>query len=114
MQTFDNTTARSYLVRDVTVARWEQYAAADRMPFCSMWYTVPPGSSSPVDRHPELELSVVVTGSAVVEVDGRSTEVQPGHAFLLESDEPHVVHNRSTDKELVVFSAYWPPEAVGA
>ena len=37
-----------------------------------------------------------------------------GSAFLLDSEEAHVVHNRSTEAPLVVFSAYWMPAAAGA
>ena len=109
MRTFDNTTARTALVRDIAVARWEQYDLGDCMPFDTMWYTVPPGSSSPADCHPELELSVVVTGSAEVEAGGRVHQVDQGSAFLLESEETHVVHNRSLDSPLLVFSTYWMP-----
>jgi mannose-6-phosphate isomerase-like protein (cupin superfamily) len=111
MRTFDNTTAETYMVRDIAVARWEQYGLGDRMPFDTMWYTVPPGSSSPPDRHPEVELSVVVTGSARVEVGGQTADVAQGSAFLLESDETHVVHNRSADQPLLVFSTYWMPRS---
>jgi mannose-6-phosphate isomerase-like protein (cupin superfamily) len=111
MRTFDNTTAETYMVRDIAVARWEQYGLGDRMPFDTMWYTVPPGSSSPPDRHPEVELSVVVTGSARVEVGGQTADVAQGSAFLLESDETHVVRNRSADQPLLVFSTYWMPRS---
>jgi mannose-6-phosphate isomerase-like protein (cupin superfamily) len=109
MRTFDNAAARTVMVRDIAVARWEQYDLGDHMPFNSMWYTVPPASSSPADRHPELELSVVVTGSADVEVGGRIHRIGQGSAFLLESEETHVVHNRSVDAPLLVFSTYWMP-----
>jgi mannose-6-phosphate isomerase-like protein (cupin superfamily) len=109
MRTFDKTEAQTVMVRDIAVARWEQYSLGDCMPFDTMWYTVPPGSSSPADCHPELELSVVVTGSADVEVGGRIRRVDQGSAFLLESDESHVVHNRSLDLPLLVFSTYWMP-----
>ena len=109
MRTFDKSQARIVMVRDIAVARWEQYGLGDCMPFDTMWYTVPPGSSSPADCHPELELSVVVTGSADVEAGGRVHQVDQGSAFLLESEETHVVHNRSLDSPLLVFSTYWMP-----
>jgi mannose-6-phosphate isomerase-like protein (cupin superfamily) len=112
MRTFDNTTAKTAMVQDVAVARWEQYSLGDCMPFDTMWYTVPPGSTSPPDCHPELELSVVVTGSAAVEAGGRVAEVDQGSAFLLESGETHIVHNRSDDQPLLVFSTYWMPRSL--
>jgi len=109
MRTFDKGAADTYRVDRVTVARWEQYSLGDRLPFQAMWYTVPPDSSSPRDCHPEVELSLVVSGSAAVEAGGTITEVPHGSAFLLASQEAHVVHNRSADQPLVVFSAYWMP-----
>src|SRR5215470_2540659 len=113
MRTFDKGAADTYLVDRVTVARWEQYSLGGSLPFQAMWYTVPPDSSSPRDCHPEVELSLVVSGSAAVEAGGTVTEVPPGSAFLLDSQEAHVVHNRSTDQPLVVFSAYWMPTGAG-
>jgi mannose-6-phosphate isomerase-like protein (cupin superfamily) len=109
MRTFDRSTAATYFVRDVEVARWEQYSLGESMPFQNMWYTVPPGASGPADCHPERELSIVVSGSALVEAPGRRDEVLEGNAFLLESMETHVVHNLSADRPLLIFSSYWMP-----
>src|SRR5215470_8325438 len=114
MRTFDKGAADTYLVDRVTVARWEQYSLGGSLPFQAMWYTVPPDSSSPRDCHPEVELSLVVSGSAAVEAGGAITEVPPGSAFLLDSQEAHVVHNRSAEQPLVVFSAYWMPAGAPA
>ena len=113
MRKFDKNAADTYLVEAVRVARWEQYSLGDRLPFHAMWYTVPPSSSSPRDRHAEVELSIVVSGSAAVEAGGTITEVDDGSAFLLDSEEAHVVHNRCTERPLVVFSAYWMPAELG-
>jgi quercetin dioxygenase-like cupin family protein len=113
LRTFDNTTAESYLVADIEVVRWEQYGLGDAMPFNAMWYTVPPGSTSPADCHPELELSVVLSGSATVSVgDGSAVVVERGGAFLIDSDETHTLHN-GTDAPVLVFSAYWMPTKQG-
>ena len=114
MRKFDKGAAGTYLVDRVEVARWEQYSLGDRLPFQAMWYTVPPKASSPRDCHPEVELSIVVSGSAVVEAGGQIVEVDHGSAFLLDSNEAHVVHNHSTQAPLVVFSTYWMPAAAGA
>ena len=109
MRTFDNATTRTQAVGVVDVARWEQYTLGDALPFQAMWYTVPPLSSGPRDCHPEVELSLVMTGTAAVEVGGTVTEVAQGSAFLLDSEEAHTIHNRSADSPLLVFSAYWMP-----
>ncbi len=106
MRKFDSTTADSYSVADVEVTRWEQYDLGDALPFNAMWYVVPPGSSSPVDNHPERELSLVVSGRGLVQSGDDRFEVGPGNAFLLDCDEDHMVTNRSSEP-LVVFSTYW-------
>ena len=109
MRTFDLSTGADQYVKDLRVVRWEQYGLERELPFQAMWYSVPPGSESPRDQHPELELSVVVAGTAHVLVGGREYEVPQGNAFLLGTTEAHVVVNRSADAELTVFSAYWMP-----
>ena len=97
-------------VEGVDVFRWDGYDGVDAMPFKAMWYEVPAGGKSPTDQHPEVELSIVVSGAAAVAVDGADpVEVPTGGAFLLNSDEAHVVYNRSDEQPLVVFSAYWMP-----
>ena len=65
----------------------------------------------PLDQHPELELSIVVAGTAHVLVGDAVHEITQGNAFLLSSTEAHVVQNRSDDELLTVFSAYWMPVA---
>jgi mannose-6-phosphate isomerase-like protein (cupin superfamily) len=109
MQHFCSDSAESYAVGTVDVARWEQYALGETLPFQAMWYVVPPASSSPRDCHPEVELSVVISGTAAVEASGDITEVTQGSAFLLDSEEAHVIHNRSPDVPLRVFTTYWMP-----
>lgn len=109
MRTFDSTKSSFGQVGPIEVARWEQYQLGNVMPFDAMWYTVPPGSSSARDCHPEPELSIVVAGTASVEVAGEITEAGTGTAFLLASEEAHVIHNRSSDRPLMIFSAYWMP-----
>jgi quercetin dioxygenase-like cupin family protein len=109
MRHFASDSAESNPVGVVDVARWEQYSLEDTLPFQAMWYTVPPDSSSPQDCHPEVELSVVISGRAWVEASGEVTEVAPGSAFLLDSEEAHVIHNRSSYDPLLVFTTYWMP-----
>jgi quercetin dioxygenase-like cupin family protein len=111
MRTFDLSSGESVLVNDLRVVRWEQYELGGQMPFQAMWYSVPKGSESPIDQHPEHELSVVVAGTAHVLVGDAVHEIPHGSAFLLSSAEAHAVQNRSADELLTVFSAYWMPEA---
>lgn len=112
MRTFDSGKSAYAEVGPIQVARWEQqYEFGTTLPFGAMWYTVPPGASSVRDCHPEPELSIVVAGTGFVEVASGITEVGVGSAFLLDSEEAHVVHNRTDDSPLTIFSAYWMPLA---
>jgi mannose-6-phosphate isomerase-like protein (cupin superfamily) len=110
MRTFDSGKSTFVEVGPIQVARWEQqYQFGTALPFGAMWYTVPPGESSVRDCHPEPELSIVVAGTGFVEVASGTTEVAVGSAFLLDSEEAHVIHNRTADSPLTIFSAYWMP-----
>jgi quercetin dioxygenase-like cupin family protein len=105
--------AETYAVGTVDVARWEQYGLQQILPFQAMWYTVPPGDSSPRDCHPEIELSIVITGTASVETGGEVTEAPAGSAFLLDSNEAHVIHNRG-DEPLLIYTHFWMPGSAAA
>lgn len=109
MRVFDRNAAESHAVEGVQVTRWEQYQLEGTLPFQAMWYEVPAGGTAPLDRHPEWELSVVVSGVAEVQAGGSTQVVGRGGSFLLPGDEAHVVRNGSTDQPLLVFSAYWMP-----
>lgn len=114
MRKFDSSSAQSNQIGSVDVARWEQYGLGSTMPFGAMWYSVMAGQSSPRDCHPEYELSIVLNGTASVETGGVITDVPAGSAFLLDSEEAHVIHNRQ-DTPVTIFSAYWmPAETDGA
>ena len=108
MRKFDSSSALSNRIAFVDVARWEQYEVGSTMPFGAMWYSVMAGQSSPRDCHPEFELSIVLSGTASVETGGTITDVPAGSAFLLDSEEAHVIHNRQ-DMPVTIFSAYWMP-----
>jgi mannose-6-phosphate isomerase-like protein (cupin superfamily) len=97
----------------IEIGRWEQYAGIGETPFGAMWCVVPPAGRSAIDRHSERELWVVVQGNADVETDQATQSAPTGSAVLLESQEPHVMVNRSADEPLVVLSLYWEPEAAG-
>lgn len=112
MRVLDRNRSESIRKGDMEFVRWEQFGLDATLPFGAMWYTVAPRSISPRDVHVESELSIVVSGRAGVEVGGTVTEVEQGNAFLLDGNEPHIVHNRS-DAPLVIFSAYWDPATVG-
>src|SRR5690242_9266352 len=70
MRAFQRQTSVHHPAGAVSVARWEQFGVDPSMPFGAMWYSVPPGETSPLDVHPERELSLVVSGTADVESGG--------------------------------------------
>jgi mannose-6-phosphate isomerase-like protein (cupin superfamily) len=109
MRHFIGESAETSAVGAVDVARWEQYGLDGLLPFQAMWYTVRPDSSSPRDCHPEMELSVVLSGTAFVEAAEQISEVRAGSAFLLDGQEAHIIHNRSAETPLSVFTTYWMP-----
>jgi mannose-6-phosphate isomerase-like protein (cupin superfamily) len=111
MRVLDRASSESIPKENMEFVRWEQYGLDGTLPFGAMWYTVAPRSTSPRDVHVEGELSIVLSGRASVEVGGTVTDVEQGNAFLLDGNEPHIVHNRS-DTPLVIFSAYWDPATV--
>ena len=92
--------------------RWERYEDLGDLPFGAMWCVVPPGAHGDEDRHPEVELAVVVDGSAVIESSGTKLDAPLGSAVLISSHEPHVVHNRSERDPLRLLSLYWMPEGM--
>jgi len=114
MRVFDRDSATSMTKGPLEITRWEQFQATRELPFGAMWYSVAPGQSSPLDQHPETELSIVLRGDAEVEVGGVTTFVPQGSAFLLDSEEAHVIHNRSATDPLDILSAYWMPRSAGA
>jgi mannose-6-phosphate isomerase-like protein (cupin superfamily) len=114
VRVLDRNRARTQHVAGLQVTRWAQFDLDEPLPFQAMWYAVPPSGSTYQDRHPEAELSLVVAGTATVEALGGIVEVSVGEAFLLPAGEPHVVHNRRQDADLVVFSAYWLPASTEA
>lgn len=97
----------------IQVGRWSQYAGTDALPFDAMWCVVPPGSRTERDRHPEVELAVVVNGDATFESGDTTVDALQGAAVLLSSNEQHIVHNRSDVSPLVMLSIYWLPTDLG-
>src|SRR5580765_4329724 len=93
MRVIDRGAMPAALAGRVEVNRWPSADPPAAMPFQAMWYAVPPATSSPTDQHPETELSLVISGRGLVEVAGRTWKVSSGNAFLLDSNEPHTVHN---------------------
>ncbi len=113
MQVFTADPAVLASEHDILIGRWEQYAGVGETPFGAMWCVVPPGGRSNLDCHSERELWVVVQGDAEVESGQHSRFAPAGSAVLLESQEPHVMVNRSADEPLIVLSLYWEPGAPG-
>jgi mannose-6-phosphate isomerase-like protein (cupin superfamily) len=113
MQVLTNDPAGLTAEHGIQIGRWTQYAGLMETPFGAMWCVVPPGGRSAVDCHSERELWVIVHGDADVESGDAAVPAPNGSAVLLESQEPHVMVNRSAENPLVVLSLYWEPAATG-
>jgi mannose-6-phosphate isomerase-like protein (cupin superfamily) len=98
----------------IEVGRWTQYAGIGDTPFGAMWCLVPPGGRTNTDCHSEREMWIVVSGNAEVQLPDRSETALTGNAVLLDSEEPHVLVNRSAAEPLVVLSLYWEPGTAAA
>lgn len=97
----------SYAIGVVDIFPLEDYPVGHTLPFGCLWYSLPPNSTAKEDTHVSVEMSIVVSGTAWVEASGEITEVGPGGIFLLDSWEGHILHNRSPDEPLLVFTTYW-------
>jgi quercetin dioxygenase-like cupin family protein len=93
----------------IQIGRWDRHPGLDHLPFGAMWCVVSPGGSSEPDHHPEIEMAVVMSGTALYTVDGRTVAAEPGSVILLEPEEHHVIHNASPDQPLTILSLYWLP-----
>jgi mannose-6-phosphate isomerase-like protein (cupin superfamily) len=70
-----------------------------------------PGESSGEkgNEHPKSEqLLLVLEGSVVAEVDGKTTTLKAGDFVIVPRESPHVFRNVSSEKA-VTFNVYAPP-----
>lgn len=95
----------------IMAGRWSQYSELGDMPFGAMWCVTPPGGQSDPDQHSQRELVVVVSGSAEVRAGDSQQVAQTGNAVLLESEEQHVMINKSATDPLVTLNLYWEPSS---
>jgi mannose-6-phosphate isomerase-like protein (cupin superfamily) len=95
----------------IRIGRWSQYAELGDLPFDAMWCEVPARGHSATDRHPEIELAVVVSGDATFTVDDREVAAPRGTAMLLHPNESHVI--QAHDEPVRILSLYWLPEPEG-
>ena len=95
----------------ILAGRWTQYPDIGDLPFGAMWCVTPPGGKSDPDQHSQRELVVIVSGSAEVHAGGSQQTAQTGNVVLLESEEQHVVVNRSDTDPLLTLNLYWEPSA---
>jgi mannose-6-phosphate isomerase-like protein (cupin superfamily) len=112
MRVFAGDSARLEPEFGIMAGRWEQqYSDTGDMPFGAMWCVTPPGGQSDPDQHSQRELVVIVSGSAEVHAGDSQQTAQAGNVVLLESEERHVVVNKSTTDPLVTLNLYWEPSA---
>jgi quercetin dioxygenase-like cupin family protein len=110
--------------------------AADESPVCLPWADVPieqvlpgitrqtihgahqtmiryvyePGSVFPIHAHPEEQMTVVVRGRIVFQIDGQWQELGPGHVAVIPANLPHGAHVAGADT-VETFNALSPRRA---
>jgi uncharacterized cupin superfamily protein len=111
MRVFNGDSAQLEPEFGILAGRWSQYADIGDMPFGAMWCVTPPGGQSDPDQHSQRELVVVVSGSVRLQAGAQEQTALTGNAVLLDSEEPHVMVNRSATEPLVTLNLYWEPSA---
>ena len=74
------------------------------------YFEVEPGCRFERHRHRSEQITLVLEGTLVFEVDGREFEVGPGEVAAVPADLPHAV--RSLDEPVVAVDAWSPPREV--
>ncbi|MDR7300350.1 cupin domain-containing protein [Haloactinomyces albus] len=100
---------------DLTRIQWHFFGRS-RLPVAVQTWELPPGGAEGMHAHPEEdpleELYLVVDGSAVMRVDERTFEMQPGDAVLAPVGAEHDVRNsgESTLKLVVIWGRPAPTD----
>jgi quercetin dioxygenase-like cupin family protein len=77
-----------------------------RVPNLSMGlYVLPAGSADPQHPHDEDEVYYVVSGRAMINVDGEDRQVQAGSIVYVAALDEHLFHNIIEDLHVLVFFA---------
>lgn len=74
--------------------------------------TMAPGAATPVHRHACEEVIVVLSGSGVCTVDGKSVEFGPNTTLIVEADAVHQLVNTSDEPMNLVASLGMAPVRV--
>ncbi|MGK5637066.1 cupin domain-containing protein [Streptomyces sp. URMC 126] len=109
MQTFTLDESQLSQEYGIGIGRWEHRPTKQPLPFDAMWCRVPAHGKSAPDEHPEVELAVVVGGTAVFTVEGEEVTARPGTAVLLSPGERHVI--TAAEEPVCILSVYWLPSA---
>jgi methionyl-tRNA synthetase len=72
----------------------------------SSWGRIAPGGRTNPDRHDEVEVLVVVSGSGQILNRGAHHDISRGTVVVLESFDAHIIENTG-DEDLVFFDFYW-------
>ena len=96
----------AYEVGEVRAAAGRAYAEFLRVPAISAGiYRLPAGGDDPQRPHREDELYYVITGRAVLRVDGGDRPVSPGTIVYVAAGVPHRFHSIAEPLEVLVLFA---------
>lgn len=82
--------------------------APEDPPLGAMACFLRPGGSSLPDCHNQDEFMLILDGTGTLDLGGESTSFEKGDMLVLPRNQEHVVHNGSSDANLVWVSLYWP------
>ncbi|MER6444047.1 cupin domain-containing protein [Streptomyces venezuelae] len=74
--------------------------------------TVPPATRTVPHSHPDFEHFYVARGRGRIHVDGESTDIGPGDAFVVIAMQVH--HFETTDTNELEMVSIWSPTPFGA
>jgi mannose-6-phosphate isomerase-like protein (cupin superfamily) len=94
------------IAEGVVVQPIEYPAGRFQPPFKSTVFVVAPGCSSPMDRHEVAEMWVILSGTGLLECDGRKINVSRSDKLFFPSLRSHQVTNDAT-VPLEILSVYW-------
>lgn len=76
-------------------------------PFGSAWGLIAPEKSSAPHSHHEHETFYITSGEGLMEIEGDKRDVKTGDVIYIPPHASHILHNNSSEDELVFITTWW-------